>query len=446
MIDWRMGMRLRHLASTGAVALALAAGPAARGQDFTDLVCVVPPHDRLCPVFPDDQTDFDRNFEYMVLVKGAQDPFDVFSWQAFVALNWPADGAGRPLKTGPRDRPDAPRVWQAFARRDAVMRRPDPACAAPGETGLAITDLVQADGSVLIDRAGNYAVFDTRLGGAAAGYIRDNGLDTAAGQRAHAGEISFPMGRLDAPGRAASVLLKTAWRVVGPGEAARHFTRPARIAVPAAHSETGAALCVETTLGLVGMHIVTRTASGNGNEWIWSTFEHMGNAPVAANARNVNSIYAQELFPGGCTAPDRAAAYAFFDPDCEDCPTNTPPAGNWRWAATPPHARIGGAPARPGRIVRCWEIFPSTAAVNALWQDRLRGTVWANYMLISTQWRGANKSPLFAHGEVPRFLTNTTLESYLQSDTRGTCLGCHAEAQTTDGRDANFTFVLGEAE
>jgi hypothetical protein len=76
----------------------------------------------------------------------------------------------------------------------------------------------------------------------------------------------------------------------------------------------------------------------------------------------------------------------------------------------------------------------------------LGGTVGANYMLISTQWRGANKSPLFEHGEVPRFLTNTTMETYGQTVSDGSCLGCHAEATTATGHMSNFTFLLRKAE
>lgn len=74
-----------------------------------------------------------------------------------------------------------------------------------------------------------------------------------------------------------------------------------------------------------------------------------------------------------------------------------------------------------------------------------RFCVWSNYMLISTQWRGAAISPLFEHGEVPRFLANTTMESYLQDDPAGTCLGCHAAAATAAGKPSNFTFLLRKA-
>ncbi len=65
-------------------------------------------------------------------------------------------------------------------------------------------------------------------------------------------------------------------------------------------------------------------------------------------------------------------------------------------------------------------------------------------MLVSTQWRGANASPYIEHGELPRFLSNTTLETYLQTARDGTCIGCHAEATTALGTRADSTFILRE--
>ncbi len=67
-------------------------------------------------------------------------------------------------------------------------------------------------------------------------------------------------------------------------------------------------------------------------------------------------------------------------------------------------------------------------------------------MLISSQWRGANSDPVFPNGELPRFLTNASLETLVQIDSQGTCLGCHTTARTTTGADANLTFLLSVAE
>ncbi|MBO6520520.1 MAG: hypothetical protein JJ900_08760 [Rhodospirillales bacterium] len=441
------------------LAMCSTAGAVERG--FVDKFCIEPPHGRLCAVLPFDQADFSSDFNYMLIEKGAQDPFDVFSWQAFVALNWPADQTGRPVDGRLGVAPKAPRVWQSFIRRPALFG-PDTVlseCGGDAQAGtLLVGDLVQSDGSVLIDRHGNFAVYTTYANTVVADYIRDNGLTDAEGQTAFTKteDIAFPRGRLSdekagTTAAAPSITLKMAWRVMsGDGAAGQSYlTRPAVIHVPEERSRSGKPMCLNVTLGLVGMHVAMRTESGNGSEWIWATFEHVDNAPVAANARNVNSIYDDELFPGGCQAPVRASEtqYAFFDPNCPDCRTNTMTAIDWRWASAPPFARdVSGEPVEHSQVVRCWDIFESTAAVNRLWQEKLKGSVFANYMLISTQWRGTDPHPLFEHGEVPRYLTNITLETYQQTAKVGTCLGCHATAETASGAPADFVFMLQRAD
>ena len=427
-------------------------GTAAGDVNFTPQTCVRAPHDQLCPHFPDDQTDFSAVFEYRLINTAAQDPFDHHAWQAFVALNWPiaADGTPAEALTSAPDTPDTLRVWSGFARRDDVFR-PDRAAMCPDSADATVRtrDLVQADGTVLIDQSGNFVVYETRLNPVAEAYIRENGLDSRDGQAAFDPRpVEFPQGRLGAQATPATVLLKTSWRVMQAGETG-YLTASGLIHVPSERSASAAPLCLPATLGMVGMHIVTRVASGNGDEWLWTTFEHRDNVPIAGSARHVNSLFAHELFPQGCTHPGDAAGrnWSFYNPARMDRPTNTPPeGGDWSWADRPPYALIGGELATPPQIVRCWDLMEGTRAVNGIWQARLADSVLHNYMLVSSQWRGANSGPFFPHGELPRFLTNTTVETFAQIDTNGTCLGCHTAARTATGADANFTFLLGNAE
>lgn len=422
---------------------ALAVFPAS-AEEEVPAFCVTAPQGQLCSTIPPDQTEFSKFFVYSTVEKVAQDPFDRFSWQMFIALNWPADGAGNPLP-GPLDAgdPDTPRVWESFITKQALLGRAPTPC---GAAGLVLQQFHQSDGSVLVDQAGNFVLYETRANAIAGNYVMAQGLDSAAGQgrfRDNGSSISFP--RQGMP----SILVKTAWRpILSRQDGARYFTRSAVIHVRAEDSATGSALCLPIMIGLVGMHIVSRTESGNGDEWLWSTFEQVDNVPTAANARDINSLYADDLFPGGCAAPAEPVAgrYAFFDPDCADCRVNQPPEGSWRWADKPPFARQDGvAVTRPPQIARCWKIFDSTAAMNDRWRAKLSGTVWANYQLISTQWRGGPITPIFERGEVPRYLSNTTLETYIQTAREGSCMGCHAGATTTAGQPANFTFLLHDA-
>ena len=291
-------------------------GVPAADLKFTPQTCIRAPHDQLCPHFPDDQTDFSAVFEYRLINKAAQDPFDHHAWQAFVALNWPLSADGTPAATLTAAS-DTRRVWSRFARRDDVFRRNRAAsCPDAADVTVHTRDLAQFDGKVLIDQAGNFVVYETRLNPVVQDYIRYNALDSRAGQAAFDPKpVEFPQGRLGTRAAHASVLIKTAWRVLQAG-ATGYLTASGLIHVPADRSASASPLCLSVTLGLVGMHIVTRVASGNGDEWLWSTFEHRDNVPLAASARRVNSLFARELFPQGCTDPADAAGrdWAFYNP------------------------------------------------------------------------------------------------------------------------------------
>ena len=172
----------------------------------------------------------------------------------------------------------------------------------------------------------------------------------------------------------------------------------------------------------------------------------MNAAPIGDNSLDPNNILG-ELFADGCLADSvESQRYVLFNPDCKGCATNTTPVAEWKWFEEAPHARGHATRGEFGtQVVRCWKIFESTAHVNTFWHARLRDTVWSNYQLISTQWRGSPGSALFPNGEVPRFLTNVTLETYDQYSHGGTCMGCHAKAVTLAGQDANFSFLLSKA-
>ena len=283
-----------------------------------------------------------------------------------------------------------------------------------------------------------------------ADYIRRHGLTTTKGQavfEAGGNKVDFPLGRDG--GSAGAAVLKMAWKIIDPkaDKPGRFFTRPARIAVKAADSSDGKPHCHAVTLALVGLHIMRRTKSGNGDRWIWSTFEHADNAPYAADARGPNSILTDDLFPSGCkAAKDQQGEFSFFNGQCPDCPSNAVAPAKWTWASAPPFA---GAFAQRGRfgtqVARCWRLSEGTEKLNKLWHAELAGTVWRHYHLVSTQWRGNYGGGLFNVGEVPRYLTNSVLETYLQTEKGGTCLGCHTAATTKAGADANFTFVFDRA-
>ncbi len=189
------------------------------------------------------------------------------------------------------------------------------------------------------------------------------------------------------------------------------------------------------------MHLVQRVKSGNGDQWIWPTFEHEQNVPFANNARNPNKILARELFPEGCEVPADTATntYSFYT---GAGPAYSAPSTTY-WADQMPYARDAEArPIPPANLVRCWKVFEGTEALNQSWRSALAGTVWQHYFLVGTQWIGNGGGDPFGNGEVPRFLSNTALESFIQHRDSGTCLGCHDTARTDAGQLSNLTFVL----
>lgn len=427
-IDRRRGFvsheGMKHLFFVMWGALLCAAGAGLAQDADADRFCALAPYDQICAEFPYDQPEFADNFEYMIVAKGVQAPFDAFGWQGFVALNW-RDASGT----------NGPDQWQDFTRTDAVVGL-DPAgesCAdAPGP--LRFSDLVQADGSSLIAQNGAPVVYETRSNATASAYLA--GLPK--------GNISFPRG--GSASARPSVHIKTAWMALDHDDP-RFITARGAIYVSSDDSLSGQPICVESLFGLVGMHIMAKVASGNGEEWIWATFEHRDTVPTSEDARKINSVFSKELFPNGCPAPDDLTAdiqdYLLFDSACPDCTVNRPLEGDVKWSQAWPFGSLSsGKPLKSSQITRCWQIFDATARTNAKWQAKLKDTPLAQYQLISAQWRGAQKSPIFEHGELPRFLSNVTMETFMQSDGTGSCLGCHADAATSNGDFADFSFFL----
>ncbi|WP_430473921.1 hypothetical protein ACQ0MK_18905 [Thalassospira lucentensis] len=299
--------------------------------------------DQPCAVLPVDVPEFDASFVYRFLAYHAQRPFDRFSWQAFTALMASPNAS------------DNAALWETFpTRRDVLsaVTYPNAACRDGLPKGhLLLASYVQSSGDVLVDQAGNFVLFETRINPVARDYILSNGLETQDGRAAFAksgAAIDFPIGHMDwvadlaqpvfmangddagtepaapaippsAPGVMGAQLLKFAWRIlpddgaqdVGPGRA--YYTRPARISLGIDQTLDGQPKCLDVTVGLVGLHLVQRVASGNGDRWIWSSFEHVDNVPLAANARRPNSIITDDPFADGCLAPDETdQAYAFY--------------------------------------------------------------------------------------------------------------------------------------
>jgi len=424
-------------------------------------LCIDANENQPCSVLPMDNTDFSEFFVYTFLTESGQNSFDVFSWQSFIALNWPLD-AGSGQAANKLKMPDSyPRQWSSYKTRKEILGGVDGSevCATQkvqaGRSSIVITqNFIQTNGQPLIDRDSNYVIYDVRVNKEMSDYIEANGLATKEGQQAFFAsgkEIDFPKGRFDdvaskTGGQEGSIAIKTAWKILSDdaAQSGRFFTVDGLVAIESAVSSSGEAFCLETKLGMVGMHIMRRTESGNGDKWIWSTFEHVDNAPLAANYRRPNDGLHDQPFEGGCKAPDVVdREFTFYKEDCPDCETNQIADAEWRWSQQPPHAvDASNVVQSPTQVVRCWEIFEGTKLINDIWRDNLAGTIWANYESTSAQWVGSKPNDVQPNGEVPKFMSNTTLETYEQDKPSGSCIGCHAVSRTATGHDSNLLFLL----
>ncbi|MEZ5714124.1 MAG: hypothetical protein R3D85_02450 [Paracoccaceae bacterium] len=277
---------------------------AATAQYKQDHLCV-DGSDRLCPTIPADLDGLEVRVQgYTPSTDRNPDPdtaqqinFDYFGWQSFVALNWPADGEGRPSGDILGD-DKSPRVWQSYPGVEQVFpgaRLASPICPDNGRLTLSQTSKITTSSYVqpftpwpLIDAAGNFVLYDMRVNPRWAAYVRDNGLDTRKGQAAFAakgGEWDLPRGAGDTPG---AIELKTSWRLLPEDESgADYFTQPVNVIVEARNSASGQAMCIDGRAALIGMHIMQKVTTPDefAPFWIWASFEHDRNAPLARPRR-----------------------------------------------------------------------------------------------------------------------------------------------------------------
>ena len=392
-----------------------------------------------------------------------QIPFDVFSWQTFIALNWPSDSAGNPVGTI-GDEPGALRVWEHYEDPAEVFGHNNPSLIyqltlakkngqkffymdSKSPVPLAKTDIVnmedlntirlkgfkEADGHPLIDRNLNFVLYEIKMNPIESKFVISNNLTTKQGIIAYGKKnhdaIDLPASD-SAAGNVGAMEIKASWRILVPAlgdDTTRFYCRRATIYIDSSHTRNRKPLILTNVqVGLVGMHIIRKTAKVSTNE-IWTTFEHIDNTPD-------NAQQAQE--------DDRR--WSFYNQQCLNCTPNAIPDtiagdnGQYIWDTSMPYA-VRYSVKAPGQnlpntfgtqAVRVYPVYKFTEMTNALWQQKLKGTVWANYRLIGSQWQQAEINPA---PTAPNFLANTTLETYIQND--ASCISCHNSAAVTFNND-----------
>jgi len=412
-------------------ALSLAQDPS-KGRQYT------PPSYVFSPAIPKDLVTHD------VGAIGFQPFVDILAWDTFIALNWPVPnpiverGVPDPQNViggfvtkggeggGPHISPTGPTVWETFkdtndiylssGTRPTSFDTPEsipPACRelAAAKRNAAKRTLIltskfgelvrsdkQADGNRLVDQNRMNVWYEVKLNRIYYDYVVSNGFYNSKNQQGKT--IAFPPSSNNRGGNA-TIKVKAAWKVMGllgskqPDDRTKFYTTEALVLDPI----TGQ--CSEQLLGLVGLHIVMKTAQLP--QWLWATFEHVDNAPDQA------------------TGPVSGKQYNFFSANCAGCPLNQPPAKDSMF---------------PTQVVRVVPVNDVAASNNALYQAALLtlrpDNVWKNYQLLDAQW-GASPTPIGTPNQ-PKFLANATLETYLQQPVAPNgCINCHGMfAKATD--------------
>jgi hypothetical protein len=361
--------------------------------------------------------------------------FDDFSWRSFIALAWPA-------KDGQRGVPDSaltlggaanrPTVFETLKSEWEVFQRDggapkdwneygglvpcDVASLAFGDIVLApslkVDNIIQSAGSgPLLAQNRTFVRYTSGFNEKLFRHITDGSFYRRENL------VNFT------PLPSGTIRVKAAWIDMQDIERPERFhTRDAWLFNPA----TGR--CEKKTVGLVGLHIVTKTPTHP--QGIWSTFEHIDNVPAPQASPPFT-------FNKGNGVPMPASnPITVFDP------------------ATPPE------PYNVERITKIHDMGNfSTARTNdkyrAMLAQRDPNSPWRNYQLVMTQWPlkrnrpdldggpgntfpGVGNSPIPGVANDATAFANTTMETFRQEHVAGNgCLGCHNAVKNRD-----FVFSL----
>lgn len=382
--------------------------------------------------------------------------FDVFSWQSFIALNWPASAQGRGNAQSPNDSSaflNAPNgglvvwgsykeSWELFAQGNARptafddWNAPVEPCGGlqPGQKAFTFVSkgnslfnqATQSFSFPLIDQNGGYARYEVRYNRPQYDTIRGPDADSTRWMylaRNLAGSFPFFMPASDSTGNMGSMMIKAAWRpLTAQDDTSKYYHVTALVA-----ATDGGQACQPMLMGLVGFHIAQKQVGFP--EWVWSSFEHVSNVPGTGASKPPYS------YNNGADTPQSANGYSY-----------RPSSIAVTAGATPVQVtRVNDIPNTPAGA--------STQDINNIYRAFLANTVWSNYQLVITQWPSDPNDPQQpfvlpdSGGVYPQDAgapfpvwgaTNTVMETYFQ--TRGdaaaaggnSCMSCHYQAGKTD--------------
>jgi len=393
-----------------------------------------------------------------------------FAWQEFIALNWLADtttcqaSAQTPASQFGEPNNTAPAVWETYKEASEVFlpnaQKPAGWCsqqAVPlnltkakvknlkktsdhgfkvlssiakddGNPNLKLSSFQQAgDDSWVTAQNGYVALYEVRLNLDEFNFINQNQLYNANVQQSFAtGATGFNLpdgtSQFSQYGQTGSIELKAAWiELDDPSLWASFKTSKAYVVYPSAPNTPKL-----VTVGLVGLHIIHKTAKGQ--QFVWATFEHVNNAPSTADINSKTLLPWYTFFNGGCNPST----------DHYQCQPNAQIQANY-FPRLPQDSYVS-----PIQVVRTTPISNSTtnniAGLNQYVWGKISNvnpnSVFLNYQLVNVLW-ASNSTNIPSGATVPltkgdpqpnpgtQPVANTTLETYRQAKS---CLDCHAFA------------------
>jgi hypothetical protein len=368
--------------------------------------------------------------------------FAIFSWQSFLALAQTADATTGQL------------LFETYMDTDGMF----PASGSPTPWGqepwpLTLTEITQAgSGNDIVAQSKVEVYYDMSVNQAMYNYINTNMLYNSTCFNAGGTNIHMtPTSSTDTSNE--SIELKTAW-------------------LPMANCNPKQYHCTKAYIngqleqvGLIGLHIVHKLPDHQ--EWIWSTFEHVDNAPDCAQITNPPSGYSSWNFFKTGFVNVGSACSACASEDGSGCTASTQCNVFVSETQVPNICRV-----TPLATVTCNSSDTNlnddpnnTACLNASVQGILgSSSVWSNYQLVGTIWFKPGMSAPDNSGQTPpsgqtivgnlptggttQMLANSVMETYTQAADPN-CFSCHtntfkafsAQSAETSGH-ADFSHIF----
>lgn len=444
------------------------------------------------PFTPNIPVDVDPALQQQLKASGdiysLNEAFNRYSWQAFMAIQWPVKEDGTPLPNFTDSGDPSWLGWkEAFQVYRADGQKPAPWGSPRSASGLGLNSDILGDSDArvvlssrtpthpdnfniadetdqafagkLYDQNGNVVVYEVLMNEVEFDYVVENQLYNINGQLTYTstGAIAdFPAGDYN-EGYLGAVEIKFAWKILEDSDIkSRYFTDEGYIEQT---DSNGGTVLVKKDLGLIGMHISQKTPTGK--QWVWSTFEHIDNL-----TQNVVEVDGKRtiIHP------------TLRDPGCEICPENYDVSngttfkfienakGNY-WQLTGkdsagndsiyPERYYADSPVMKTQAFRMVDIPVRVKNINDQMQAYFaqEGSVWQYYELIDTQYpldqnlppapNGANdnmvpESVVNKPGGDPNIalLTNLTMETFFQDGTQNA-------SNLMEGNPPNPTTIFG---